>query len=74
MKILSEDEMRGATILILGNKQDLPRAMTGEEITEKLGLRSLARHRWFVQPCCAANGEGLYEGLEWLSNQLAKPA
>ena len=72
MKILSEDEMRGAIMLIFANKQDLPKAMSAAEVADKLGLASMTRHTSFVQPCCATSGEGLYEGLDWMSIQLSK--
>jgi ADP-ribosylation factor protein 1 len=26
--------------------------------------------QWFIQPCSAQSGEGLFEGLDWLSNKL----
>ena len=64
--------MRHATILVFANKQDLPRAMTSAEITEKLGLQSLTRHKWTVQACCATTGDGLFEGLDWLAAELSK--
>eukprot|EP01125_Pyxidicula_operculata_P006779 TRINITY_DN2327_c0_g1_i3.p1 TRINITY_DN2327_c0_g1~~TRINITY_DN2327_c0_g1_i3.p1 ORF type:complete len:248 (-),score=34.59 TRINITY_DN2327_c0_g1_i3:32-775(-) len=69
-KLLYEDELRDALILVLANKQDLPNAMTIAEITELLGLHSLRARRWFIQPTCAISGDGLYEGLEWLSNKI----
>lgn len=28
--------------------------------------------QWHVQATCATQGTGLYEGLDWLSNELAK--
>merc|ERR1719226_13832 len=34
-KMLSEDEMRDAVLLVFANKQDLPNAMTAAEVTEK---------------------------------------
>merc|ERR1719451_274478 len=34
MKILQEDEMRDAVLLVLANKQDLPNAMTTSEVAE----------------------------------------
>merc|ERR1712230_320715 len=37
-KMLNEDEMRDAVLLVFANKQDLPNAMTAAEVTEKLGL------------------------------------
>ncbi|CAF0965571.1 unnamed protein product [Adineta ricciae] len=69
-RMLSEDELREATLLIFANKQDLPNAMNAAEITEKLGLHSLRNRNWYIQATCATSGDGLYEGLDWLSNQL----
>merc|ERR1712139_222541 len=36
-KMLGDDELRDAALLIFANKQDLPNAMTTVEVTEKLG-------------------------------------
>jgi len=36
-KMLNEDEMRDAVLLVFANKQDLPNAMPAAEVTEKLG-------------------------------------
>lgn len=69
-RMLNEDELREAVLLIFANKQDLPNAMTAAEITDKLGLHSLRGKNWYIQSTCATNGNGLYEGLDWLSNQL----
>lgn len=69
-KMLGEDELREAVVLIFANKQDLPNAMKAAEITEKLGLHSLRNRQWYIQSTCATSGDGLYEGLDWLSNQL----
>merc|ERR1711915_467817 len=71
-RMLNEDELRDATILVFANKQDLPNAMQAAEMTEKLGLHSIKQHRWYIQSTCATNGDGLYEGLDWLSNELRK--
>merc|ERR1712241_1303709 len=63
-KIINEDEMRDAVLLVLANKQDLPNSMTATEITEKLGLHSMRHRHWFIQSTCATTGDGLYEGLD----------
>ena len=42
------------------------------EITEKLGLHQLRGKDWFIQGCCALNGDGLYDGLDWLVKTLSK--
>jgi len=69
-RMLNEDELREAILLIFANKQDLPNSMTAAEITDKLGLHSLRSRNWYIQATCATSGNGLYEGLDWLSNQL----
>lgn len=71
-KMLQEDELRDAALLVFANKQDLPNAMNAAELTEKLGLMSLHNRKWFIQATCATQGHGLYEGLDWLSNELSK--
>lgn len=69
-RMLAEDELRDAVLLVFANKQDLPNAMNAAEITDKLGLHTLRNRNWYIQATCATNGEGLYEGLDWLSQQL----
>lgn len=71
-KMLQEDELREAVLLIFANKQDLPNAMSAAEITEKLGLNQLRGRTWYIQATCATQGNGLYEGLDWLSQELSK--
>lgn len=72
LRMLNEDELRDAVILIFANKQDLPNAMSPSEIMEKLSLHSLTNRKWQVQATCANTAEGLYEGLGWLSDTLQK--
>lgn len=71
-RMLNEDELRDAVLLVFANKQDLPNAMNAAEITDKLGLHSLRQRNWYIQATCATSGEGLYEGLDWMSAQMAK--
>eukprot|EP00052_Salpingoeca_macrocollata_P033571 m.8846 g.8846 ORF g.8846 m.8846 type:complete len:183 (-) comp5307_c0_seq1:43-591(-) len=69
-RMLAEDELRDAVLLVFANKQDLPHSMDAGTITDKLGLHSLRQRNWYIQATCATTGEGLYEGLDWLSQQL----
>jgi len=46
--------------------------MNAADVTDKLGLHSLRQRNWYIQATCATSGEGLYEGLDWLSVQLSK--
>lgn len=69
--MLEEDELRDAVVLVFANKQDLPNAMSASELVEKLKLNQL-RRKWHIQATCATQGDGLYEGLDWLSKELEK--
>jgi ADP-ribosylation factor protein 1 len=69
-KLIREDELRDATFLVLANKQDLPNAASLDEISNRIGLDVLRNRRWAIQRTCATRGEGLLEGLEWLSKNM----
>lgn len=69
-KIVSNDELKGAAILVLANKQDISGAMSPNEITEKLELSKNKTNQWLVQGTCANTGQGLKEGFDWLANAL----
>uniref|UniRef100_A0A8C9CPZ2 ARF GTPase 4 n=1 Tax=Phocoena sinus TaxID=42100 RepID=A0A8C9CPZ2_PHOSS len=49
-KMLQEDELRDAVLLLFANKQDLPNAMAISEMTDKLGLQSLRNRTWYAGP------------------------
>jgi len=71
-RILSDREMKDCLLLVFANKQDLPGAMSPAEVTEKLGLHRMRDRLWYVHPSCATSGEGLFEGLQWLSNTVRR--
>jgi ADP-ribosylation factor protein 6 len=48
-------------------------AMKPQEVTEALQLSKLKDKVWYVVPSCATTGEGLLEGLAWLSNNVKAP-
>uniref|UniRef100_A0A8B9YL65 ADP ribosylation factor 5 n=1 Tax=Bos mutus grunniens TaxID=30521 RepID=A0A8B9YL65_BOSMU len=61
-KMLQEDELRDAVLLVFANKQDMPNAMPVSELTDKLGLQHLRSRTWYVQATCATQGTGLSTG------------
>ncbi|KAI9220993.1 ADP-ribosylation factor family-domain-containing protein [Blastocladiella britannica] len=69
-RIISDPDMKDALLLIFANKQDLPNASTLAEITDKLALHKLEGRTWYVHPSCAHTGEGLLEGLSWMSHNV----
>ena len=70
-RMLGEEELRDAIVLVFANKQDMG-VMSVPEITERLGLHSLKGKDWFIQGTCALTGDGLYDGLDWLSKTVSK--
>ena len=69
-KMLQEQALENAVLLVFANKQDLPNAMTPAEIMENLELQKLGHRKWFIQSTVAPTGDGLYEGLDWLTRTL----
>lgn len=69
LALLKSDELRDSVLLVYGNKQDMPGAMSPAELTDKLGLHELYHRDWYVQGACATHGEGLNEGM----SSLVKP-
>jgi len=71
-RMLAEDELKDAVLLVFANKQDLPNAMKVQEVTNRLGLNKMRNRQWYIQGASAPTGDGLYEGLDWLSSTLSK--
>ena len=69
-RMLEEDELREACLLVFANKQDLPNAMNAAEITDKLQLQKFGAREWHIQSTCATTGDGMHEGLDCLAVQL----
>jgi small GTP-binding protein len=70
--LMQEDQLQDSLLLVYLNKQDLPDAMSSSACIEQLGLNKLTRRQWYAQPAVARTGDGLYEGLDWLSREIGK--
>ncbi|XP_010463760.1 PREDICTED: ADP-ribosylation factor 1-like 2 [Camelina sativa] len=68
--IIRDPFMLNSIILVFANKQDMRGAMSPREVCEGLGLLELKNRKWHIQGTCALQGDGLYEGLDWLSSTL----
>ncbi|KAJ5079869.1 adp-ribosylation factor 4b-related [Anaeramoeba ignava] len=71
-KMLNNEDLGPVPLLVFANKQDLPKAESTDAISRKLNLGSLNNREWFIQKTSAISGDGIYEGLSWLSNLLSK--
>ncbi|OQS00098.1 ADP-ribosylation factor 2 [Thraustotheca clavata] len=71
--ILTQEKLAGATLLIFANKQDLPGALTPEEIVIALGLNDaqFENRHWKIQSCSAFTGTGLVDGIDWMVTDIA---
>jgi ADP-ribosylation factor protein 6 len=49
-------------------------ALKPQKISDELRLNDIAKdHIWKVEPSCATSGEGIFEGLAWLSSNVKLP-
>ena len=72
--LLADEKLTDASLLVLANKQDMPGALPVGELNERLKLRQVRNRKVYIQGCTATTGNGLYEGLDWLSANLPKMA
>lgn len=66
-KILKHDLLKNIPLLVYANKQDLPNPLSINEICNGLELYGINDRKWYVQTSSAATGDGIFEGLNWLS-------
>lgn len=67
------DIRRGtAPVLVFANKMDLPGAVDAAEVSLLLGLPQIGDRAWQIQASNALSGEGVAEGVQWLTAQLEK--
>jgi len=70
-RMLRHKTLRNTVLLIYANKTDYEHSMSPAEIVEGLDVKRVVGDRkWFIQKTCAISGQGLREGLEWLSRAL----
>eukprot|EP01126_Amoeba_proteus_P060240 TRINITY_DN7944_c0_g1_i2.p1 TRINITY_DN7944_c0_g1~~TRINITY_DN7944_c0_g1_i2.p1 ORF type:complete len:118 (+),score=19.04 TRINITY_DN7944_c0_g1_i2:937-1290(+) len=65
-KLITEEELKDIPFLIFANKQDLPYAVDVKALADYLNIYCITRP-WHIQSCCAPEGGGLLEGIDWLS-------
>jgi GTPase SAR1 family protein len=71
-----EIKLRGTPLLVLLNKSDVGGGISVEEARDALGLpgpgadHNMTARRHHVQACSAATGQGIPDGLRWLSETL----
>ncbi|KAJ3314618.1 ADP-ribosylation factor-like protein 2 [Blyttiomyces sp. JEL0837] len=69
--LLQEERLAGASLLIFANKQDLPSALSKEQIAEILELDKIVTHHWQIEACSAFSGDNLLTGMNWIVEDIA---
>ncbi|KAI5670110.1 hypothetical protein M9H77_10474 [Catharanthus roseus] len=71
-KVLRHEDLQGAPLLILANKQDLPQSVTAEEIARYLDLKKLDERVYTFQAVSALDGTGIKESVDWLVDVMER--
>ena len=74
-RLLEQDPLINASLLVLANKQDVPGAVAASDLAIMLGLPTLVGRQWHVQGTCALEGPseyGLYEAVDWMTATMAR--
>ncbi|CAG9535057.1 unnamed protein product [Cercopithifilaria johnstoni] len=69
-ELLDEEKLKNVPLLVYANKQDLVTAAKANEIAEGLQLLSIRDRSWQIQGCSAVTGEGIKDGMDWISKNL----
>ncbi len=70
-KLMKEETLKDALLLVYANKQDLPEALSMQAVADGLEITEIKNRVWYIQACSAQSGDGLTEGLEWLVGRIA---
>lgn len=64
-KFIKEDDLKNSKLLIYSNKRDINKSLDAKELEKVLELNKITQE-WKIQDCCAINGDGLLEGINWI--------
>ena len=70
MGTLQDIRSRKIPILFFANKMDMRDAMSSVKVSQMLGLEKIMDKPWHICASNAVTGEGLHEGVEWLTSQI----
>ncbi|XP_029030250.1 ADP-ribosylation factor-like protein 11 [Betta splendens] len=71
-KVLSDERLRDVPLMVLANKNDLPSALSIEEISTQLNLPSYSKRSWEIQACSALKGLGLQQAFLSVCTMIKK--
>lgn len=71
-KVLQHEDLQGAPVLILANKQDLEEAVSTDELSQYLDIKKLDERDYKFQAVSAFDGLGIKEGVNWLVDAMER--
>lgn len=70
-KLLSEDRLAGASLLVIANKQDVPGAATPLEISKLLNVEEISMKRHCaIFGCSAFDASSVSESVNWIIHDI----
>lgn len=70
--LVHHKDLKKVPILFFANKQDLPSSLTAQECSEMLKLHELKDKSWTIVASNALTGEGIEDGVKWISQHIQK--
>ncbi|KAI8471237.1 MAG: P-loop containing nucleoside triphosphate hydrolase protein [Monoraphidium minutum] len=70
--LLERPSLDGIPLLVLGNKNDLPGALSTQQLIERLGLQSMSDREVCVYSISCKNSTNIDITLEWLTKHAKK--
>ncbi|KAK6155746.1 hypothetical protein DH2020_009994 [Rehmannia glutinosa] len=71
-KVLQHEDLQGAPLLILANKQDLEEAVSTDELAQYLDVKRLDERVFTFQAVSAFDGLGIKESVNWLVDAMER--
>ena len=70
LRMLNFESLQNVPILLYANKRDLPHAADPNEVVQAMTLNNFKNRIWHCQSSNFLSGEGVYEGMEKLSEMI----
>jgi len=70
-ELLKQEKLAGASLLIFYNKSDIEGCMSLKQIEEFLDLNRIHSRHWAILPSSGVTGSGLYQGINWMVNDIS---
>ena len=70
--MLADEKLQGVPFLVFADKQDLPNALSVDEVKDRLALNEIDDRDWKILGSGAVTGMGLWEGLITIIEELVQ--